>query len=324
MDRITDRDLSVLTALCPGGFERDVDLSAISRWRVGGRADLLLRPSSTAEVIGLMRWFSARNIHPVVIGLTTNLLFDDAGLRIPCIEIGRRMAHVTITETKIYAQAGAWVPGLARKLMQEGLGGGEHICGIPGALGGLIYMNGGSQRKGIGSNVVSVESVDGDGTFRQRLAKDCDFAYRHSVFQNSSEVITGASLCFYRRDRQDIRAEMLEILADRRRKFPQKEPNCGSVFKSDPAMYEEVGPPGAVIERLGFKGKRVNDAQVSPKHANFIVNTGKAKAADVLALIHQIAAKVEAETGYCMDAECSYVSPDGHIQPANQLPERLA
>ncbi|EKX59230.1 UDP-N-acetylenolpyruvoylglucosamine reductase [Rhodobacter sp. AKP1] len=231
------------------------------------------------------------------------------------------MSHVAIEETTIHAQAGAWVPGMARKLMQVGLGGAEHTCGIPGTLGGLIYMNGGSQRKGIGSNVVSVESVAADGTIRQRPAQGCNFSYRHSAFQSNGEIITAATLRFEPRPRHEIRAEMRAILAERRRKFPRKEPNCGSVFKSNPAMYAEVGPPGAVIERLGFKGKRVNDAQVSPKHANFIVNTGRAKAADVLALIHQIGSTVERETGYRMEAEAVYVSPDGHVQPADQILE---
>src|SRR5690554_2623971 len=147
MYRLTETAISELGALCSGGVTRDVDLSAISQWRVGGPADLVLRPSSTGEVASLRRWLSARGIRPVVIGLTTNLLFDDAGLRAPCIQISNRMAKMTIRDQVVEAQAGAWVPGLARKLMQAGLGGAEHICGIPGTLGGLVCMNGGSQRK---------------------------------------------------------------------------------------------------------------------------------------------------------------------------------
>src|SRR5690554_3182572 len=107
MYRLTETAISELGALCSGGVTRDVDLSAISQWRVGGRADIVLQPSSTAEVAALMHWLSARGIRPVVIGLTTNLLFDDAGLRVPCIQIGSRMAQVVVNGRELQAQAGA-------------------------------------------------------------------------------------------------------------------------------------------------------------------------------------------------------------------------
>lgn len=319
MDRLTATDLAELSALCPGGVWRDVDLSAISHWRIGGRADLVLQPGSTEEVAALLRWFAKKDIKPLVIGLTTNLLFDDAGLRVPCIQISPRMGQVCIDGTDVHADAGIWVPALARRLMQAGLGGAEHICGIPGTLGGLICMNGGSQRKGIGSNILSVDSVDATGTVRRRDAVDCGFAYRQSVFQTNGEIITAARMRFELRPRAEIRAEMRAILADRRRKFPRKEPNCGSVFKSNPAMYDEVGPPGAAIERLGFKGRREGGALVSYRHANFIVNTGNAQAREVLALIRRITEAVHAETGFRLEAEASFVNANGKISPADMV-----
>lgn len=319
MDPMTASAIAELEALCPGGVARDVDLSALSWWRIGGRADLVLRPTSSAEVAALSHWFFARGIRPVVIGLTTNLLFDDAGLRTPCIQIGNRMARFSLDDTTLQAQAGVWVPGLARRLMQVELGGAEHICGIPGTLGGLICMNGGSQRKSIGSNVLAVESVDPTGTISVHEQAACDFAYRQSVFQTNDHIITSARLRFSRQPRTRIRAEMRAILAERRRKFPRKEPNCGSVFKSHPAMYAEVGPPGAAIERLGFKGQRVGGALVSPRHANFIVNAGGATARDVLTLIARIGDTVEVATGYRMQAEACFVSADGVIRPADSV-----
>lgn len=320
MDPLNDTDLAELNRLCPGGVVQDVDLSAISKWRIGGQADLVLRPASTAEVAALMRWFKAQGIRPVVIGLTSNLLFDDAGLRVPCIQIGARMGQVAIEEEQVRAQAGAWVPGLARRLMQAGLGGAEHICGIPGTLGGLICMNGGSQRKGIGSSLLEVESVTPEGAVRSRPAEESGFGYRRSVYQTNGEIITAATLLFTRRPRAEMRAEMRAILADRRRKFPRKEPSCGSVFKSNPAMYAEIGPPGSVIERLGFKGMRVGGALVSPRHANFIVNAGGARAADVLTLIARIGEAVEAMTGYRMEAEVLQVKSSGVILPIPACP----
>ena len=308
------RDLS---RICGGRIERDVPLAALSRWRIGGAADLVLRPASGTEVAALRRYFYDRRIAHVVIGETSNLLFHDAGLRVPCIQIGAAMADVTVAGEVVSAEAGLWIPALARRIMQAGLTGAEHICGIPGTVGGLICMNGGSQRKGIGSAVVCVTAVDRRGEMTERLAEACGFAYRLSVYQTNDEIITSARLRFRHGDRREIRREMLAILADRRRKFPRAQPNCGSVFKSNPAMYDEVGPPGAVIERLGFKGRRIGGARVSPDHANFIVNAGGARATDVMALIAEISETVLRTTGHRMEVEVRLVMPDGAIVPAD-------
>lgn len=317
MEPLKPADLVELEHLCPGGVAQSVKLAALSRWRIGGRARLMLYPASTAQVAALRAFFYARGLPHVVIGLSTNLLFADEGLQVPCLCIGPRMAAVRIDGQSVQAQAGTWVPGLGRRLMQAGLTGAEHICGIPGTLGGLIVMNGGSQRQGIGSSVVAVESVDATGRILRRTGSDCDFGYRRSIYQRNGDAITAGQLRLPLGERQEIRRRMLAILRERRRKFPQKEPNCGSVFKSNPAMYAQVGPPGAVIERLGFKGRRAGGAQVSPHHANFIVNTGGARAAEVLHLIAEISDAVHAATGFRMEAEACYVSPWGRVMAAD-------
>lgn len=308
-----------LKTICPRGVHLNVDLAKLSRWQIGGIADCIIRPASTEQLASTIRLFKAQDVPYVVIGATSNLLFADEGLHVPCIQISSAMSEVSIQGDTVYAQAGAWVPGLARRIMQAGLTGAEHICGIPGTMGGLICMNGGSQRKGIGSAVVSIESVDAIGQIHQRNAGQCEFAYRRSVYQTNTEIITAAQLCFLAGDKQKIRQSMLNILAERNQKFPRKLPNCGSVFKSNPAMYDDVGPPGAVIERLGFKGHRVGGAVVSPWHANFIVNAGMAKAIDVLTLINDISTAVAAHTGHLIEAEARYVTSQGNTLPADQV-----
>lgn len=318
MDQLSEAALAELIAICPGGVARDVDLSAISQWRIGGPADLMVSPSSPAEVSSLMRWFAGRGIRPVVIGLTSNLLFDDAGLRAPCVQIGSRMAGIKIEGQQAMVQAGAWVPGLARKLMQAGLTGAEHICGIPGTIGGLTCMNGGSQRKGISSSIIDVTSIDSFGNQHVRAADKCHFSYRQSIFQTNLEVIVQIQMQFQEAQQpRETRREMLGILAARRKKFPRKQPNCGSVFKSNPALYADLGSPGEVIEKLGFKGRQIGGALVSPVHANFIVNTGGACAMDVLTLIAQINAAACQATGFLMAAEACYVTPAGAIVSAD-------
>lgn len=314
MGQLTDSDIGQLRKICPEGVECNVSLAEISQWRIGGSADLLIKPANQQELIALLQWFYNRSIKPVVIGLTSNLLFADEGVRAPIIQIGTKLSGIEISGTEVTAEAGVWVPGLARKLMQAGLTGGEHICGIPGTLGGLICMNGGSQRKGIADNIVWVESLDKSGMLQRRSAEDCYFGYRKSIFQSNSEIIIRTKLRYEKSDANKIRKSMLQILAERRNKFPRKQPNCGSVFKSNPAMYSEVGPPGKVIEELGFKGMKVGNAQVSLQHANFIVNLGNAKAADVIYLVDCIYNRVYEKTGYKIQPEAIYINALGRAE----------
>lgn len=321
MAELTADDLTRMESLCPGGITRDAELATISQWRIGGRARMIARPSSASQVAALRQFFWERQLPHVVIGETSNLLFADEGLEVPCLQIGVAMSNLRIAGPEVEVQAGIWVPALARRLMLAGLGGAEHICGIPGTLGGLVCMNGGSQRKGIGQSVVWVESVSHKGRIIRRAAAECGFDYRTSAYQTNDEVITTVNLGFTPVEPATIRAEMRAILADRRRKFPRKQPNCGSVFKSNPDAYAEIGTPGAVIERFGFKGMREGGALVSPLHANFIVNTGNAKAADVLTLITRIGDTVENETGHRLEPEVRFVAPDGTILSADHALE---
>jgi len=321
--RVSPAAVCALERICPGAVATDVPLARISRWRIGGLADVIVRPRSIDDLARLRAWLHAQGLQHVVIGATSNLLFADQGLRVICVQIGGAFAQLGIAGPEIIAGSGVWVPHLARRAMQAGLTGLEHTCGIPGTLGGLVCMNGGSQRKGIGDLIVSVTSVDTLGAIRTRSREECAFAYRRSIFQSCGEVVARAVMHLDTTlELRAIRQQMLAILGSRRRKFPQKLPNCGSVFVSDPAMYRDYGPPGAVVERLGFKGRRVGGALVSPQHANFIVNTGGATAADILILITEIKAAVLADTGYAMEVEVRFVTEAGEIMSPDAAAKR--
>jgi UDP-N-acetylmuramate dehydrogenase len=314
---ISPKLVNDLRAICSGEVFLDVDLSNLSRWKIGGSADCLVRPNSTEQLAALVKLLKSQSVPYVVFGMTSNLLFSDEGLRAVAIQVGSAMSDINIDGNRVWCQSGVWVPWLARKLACAGLTGAEHICGIPGTLGGLICMNGGSQRKGIGDVVVTVTSVDAQGNIVHRNREDCSFSYRRSIFQVNDEVIADIVLRLEQAvDRRVVRHEILGILGSRRRKFPQKLPNCGSVFMSNPSMYDDYGPPGAVIERLGFKGRRIGGAMVSPLHANFIVNAGNASAADVLSLISEIRDAVLTDTGFALEVEAQFVMTDGRVIPA--------
>ncbi len=318
-----DRFLDVLARQNIGTVRRNQLLREYSRWRIGGPADLLVEPHCIEHIQAVLECTRNSDIPLVIIGDGCNLLFSDEGIRGVVMKIGRRLSRVSVHGSRVRAEAGAWIPGLARLIGAAGLVGVEHTVGIPSTLGGLIVMNGGSQRRGIGEVVDCVDVVERDGR-RHRVSKEqCDFRRRASVFQGTGAIILGAELVFERGDPSTIRRTMLDILRSRRLKFPLKLPNCGSVFVSGGEMYERFGPPGAVIEQAGLKGLRIGDAQISERHANYIVNIGKAKALEVLKLIHMIREATHERTGVWMDCEVRYAASDGDIRPAHEALTRL-
>ena len=296
----------------------DAPLADHNSWQIGGPADLLVEPETIAQVARVVSFARLHDIPLMVIGQGTNLLFDDSGLRGIVLKIGESLSRVEIAGNRIVAEAGAWVPGLARKAMLVGLAGLEHTIGIPGTLGGLVLMNGGSQRKGIGENVRRVWVVDPDGKQLELSREECAFEYRKSALQGTGAVVVKAELECERQPSQRIRKMMLEDLRERRRKFPRKQPNCGSVFLSTSEMHASVGPPGKVIEDAGLKGARIGKAEVSHQHANFIVNLGGATSEEVLSLIAYIRDVVHERIGFDLCCEVRYVSPIGDIIPAHQ------
>ena len=252
-------------------------LAEYCTWRIGGPSDLLVEPRSIAQVQRLRRFAHKFALPCVTIGQGSNLLFSDAGLRGIVLRLGQDFARLRIDQGRITAEAGVWVPGLARKAQQAGLIGLEHIVGIPGTIGGLVLMNGGSHRQNIGELVERVTLVSREGEIEELGAAECDFSYRHSALQRSGGVVVTVELRCLPGDRFAIRKAMLADLRERRGKFPLRFPNCGSVFLSTAAMHASVGPPGRIIEECGLKGLRVGGAEVSPRHANFIVNRGGAE-----------------------------------------------
>ena len=278
---------------------------------------MLIEPSGfegLSKVLGLCR---QNKIPYIVIGDGSNILFSDEGFRGVVIRIGRGMSDCRIAGDTIHAQAGISVPRLARTAACAGLSGTEHTAGIPGTLGGLVAMNGGSLRKTIGEVVECVRCLDESGSAMELGGADCEFSYRHSVFLGKPWIVTDVVLKLQQGGRNEICGRMLEILRERRYKFPRRLPNCGSVFKSDTALHEKCGSPGRIIEQLGLKGLSVGGASISTLHANFMINTGHAKAADVLELILIIRNKVYEKNNVWLECEVRYISSVGEIIPAH-------
>lgn len=306
-----------LNRVAPGSVSLDVPLSRVSRWRIGGMARAIVDPRSTDEVASIMKVMATRNEPVAVIGETSNILFDSAGFDGVLVRIGRRMSRFNIAGEHVWSEAGTSVPVLSRAVTRRGLTGIEHTIGIPGTLGGLVLMNGGSQRKGIGLSIETVTTVDRNGAVADLTQEQCGFDYRTSALQTNGLIVVEATLRLEREDPGTVLARARRIMLDRLGKFPSNQPNCGSTFLSHPQMYASVGPPGRVIEAAGMKGIRRGGAIISPRHANFIVNTGHATSDDVLWLISLMRTAVEADTGYAMECEARFLSANGMMAPAH-------
>lgn len=309
---------TALNKIAPACVKCDVSLAQFSYWKIGGTADYFVEPINIEQLANINKLLKGDgNIPHLFIGDASNLLFDDAGFKGVIVKIGNKLSHIEFDAENVYCEAGVWVPGLAYQTYRKGLSGIEHLCGIPGRIGGLIYMNGGSNRKSISDNLQSVTLIDNAGNIELINTESLCFSYRSSPFQNDDRIIAAASLTLSYANRSEVRNAMRHILASRRKKFPRKTPNCGSVFVSDPKMYEIIGPPGFAIEKEGLKGVKKGNAQISNLHANFIVNLGGASCQDVLFLIHLARSKVFESTNFKMDCEVRYVDPVGNICKAH-------
>jgi UDP-N-acetylmuramate dehydrogenase len=259
----------------------------------------------------------------IVIGKGSNLLFDDRGLRGLVIKLDRRLGAVDIQGDRVRAQAGTSMPRLALHVARRGLSGLEHTVGIPGSLGGLVVMNGGSLRQSIGEVITSVSYVDDRGTLQTRLPQDCAFAYRRSWFQNHTAVVVQVGLHLRPCPAHTLLPALRDILRERRHKFPLTHPNCGSVFKNSEHLYATAGPPGRAIEAMGLKGYRMGDAEISSRHANFIINRGHASSHDILRLIQYIRTRAQATWNCSLETEVRYVDEQGGIRPAHEQSRKV-
>ncbi len=298
-------------------------LSSHCSWRIGGPADALVQPDSEEQILRLLEFVRGEGIPLLVIGRGTNILFPDGGIRGVVLKLGRRFSGFSFSGARVRAKGGVWVPRLVRNIADAGLSGMEHASGIPGSLGGLVTMNGGSLRRSVGENILSVDAVSHAGEMRTFSREECDFSYRHSFFQCSGTrdeerwIILGALLELTPGDRSDPQ-ERLRILEGTQGKVSHHQPNCGSVFSNVPAVYDLAGPPGRIVEETGLKGKQVGGAQVSFCHANFIVNMGGATARDVLSLIGEVRRRVYDRIGVWLDCEVRYADERGVLVPASE------
>lgn len=286
-------------------IRHDFPLSRVTSFHIGGNADLAVYPADAEAFAYALDAVVQAGVPYTVIGNGSNTLVRDGGFR-GVVFVTTDMRRVTIDGTRLTGGCGVLLGSVGTNASRAGLAGAEFANGIPGTLGGAVYMNAGAYGGQLADIVCETVCYDLDAKQVLHLDNAAQhFGYRHSVFMEKNYIILSATLQLTKDEPDAIRARMNDYLARRREKQPLEYPSAGSVFKRPEGHFA-----GKLIEDAGLKGLRVGGAEVSPKHAGFIVNVGGATARDVLELIERIREKVYAMSGVTLECEIRTIGED--------------
>ncbi len=273
-------------------------MSRHTSFRIGGPADLLARPQSEQELAVLLAKAAANAVPVTLVGNGSNLLVRDKGIRGLVIKLGNMLNDIVINDNSITFGSGVSLAMASRRAAELALSGLEFAVGIPGSIGGAVYMNAGAYDGEMSKVVTSVRVMDAAGQVEALPASALDFAYRRSALQGSGRIVTAVTVELTPGDKQAIADKMADFSNRRITKQPLELPSAGSMFKRPPGYFA-----GTLIDQTGLKGYTVGGAQVSSKHAGFVVNVGGATCADVLQLIADVQDKVFAAHGVHLEPE---------------------
>ena len=320
MDRLTARDPAFaagLRARVRGEVREGEALGRYSTYRIGGPATVLL-PGSVDDVGGAVRFAVAEGVPWFALGLGSNILLPDAGLDALVIRLGKGLDQLVRDGTRWRLGAGLPAPLAARRTAEAGHAGLHRFVGVPGTVGGGVYMNAGCHGGEWADVIERVTVVDADGDLRVLERREIPFTYRRSGLDR--RIVVEADVVLEPEDPSRLSAEVAELVRWRQQGTPFNQPCCGSVFQNPGgASWKREGGPrtaGQLIEASGLKGFRIGGAEISPMHANYFVNTGDATAADVVALIAHARRAVEEGFGIRLETEVKLISVTGEYLDA--------
>lgn len=285
----------------------NIPLCDYTTYKVGGPARFFCEPQNTAEIAEAIQWAKSQYHEFYIIGKGSNLVVSDSGFNGLVIYLGRSMKAIQQEGNILEVESGALLHSVVSHSVQAGLSGMQNLGGIPGTMGGGVYINAGAFGQELVQVVQKVESVDFDGNIHLRTNAECEFSYRHSKFFQLNEFITRTWLELTPSDADELKTEFTETLKRRKSKQPLEYPNAGSMFKRPPGTYA-----GLLIENAKLKGFQIGGAQISPKHSNFVINQNKSSAQDIYDLSEEVIRLVQKDSGITLEKEQIFI---GEFQP---------
>lgn len=280
-------------------YSIDEPMSKHTTFKIGGNARLMLFPESEEQTASVIKECRADSIRYIVIGNGSNLLVSDDGIDAVVIQMGKGMSQVKLIDDEtIYAQAGAQLMKVCRFALENGLSGLEFAYGIPGSCGGAAFMNAGAYGGEMRDVLYRCDHIDENGNMGFLEGDDLKLSYRHSAYYDNGCIVTGLYMRLKKDNPNDIKVRMEDFLSRRKDKQPLEYPSAGSTFKRPEGYFA-----GALIEECNLKGMKQGGAQVSTKHAGFVINTGGATCKDVLELCRKVSDTVKEQKGVNLEME---------------------
>ena len=283
--------------------EFNAPMKKYTSFKCGGNASLLITPDSSDSLQKIISYCYTKNVKPLMIGNGSNLLVTDNGIDNVVIKIGSKMSKIElIDDTTIFCEAGASLKSLCMFALENSLSGFEFAYGIPGTLGGAVNMNAGAYGGEMKDVLFSCKHIDADGNIGELSQDELHLRYRGSAYTDNGFTIVSAIMKLKKAEMTDIKAAMDDKLQRRKDKQPLEYPSAGSTFKRPEGYFA-----GALIEESGLKGYTVGGAQVSEKHAGFVINKNKATATDVITLIKDVQKIVFEKHGVMLETEVKII-----------------
>lgn len=258
-------------------------MAAHTTFRVGGPADCLVELENVQQLQNIQHYLHLVGIPYVILGNGSNVLVSDEGYRGVVLQVANRMNRITVEGNRVVAQAGALMSQVAKAAWENGLTGMEFAAGIPGTVGGGVVMNAGAYGGEMSQIVTSVTVVNAEGEIMELENESMEFGYRYSTIRNQPFTVTEVSFELKPGEKEAIKATMDDLSARRREKQPLEYPSAGSTFKRPEGHFA-----GELIMNAGLRGFQIGGARISDKHCGFVINTGNATAADIMALIREV------------------------------------
>ena len=289
--------METLSTMTKGSFLKDEAMAKHTSYRIGGPANAYITPRDKDDLSQILQFANQHGIETYFVGSGSNLLVADDGIDGLVITLGKSLKRLEITGATVFAESGVMLGKMVKECISRNLSGVESMIGVPGTLGGALVMNAGAFGGEISNYLKHVTVMQMNGQEKQYQPGDISFSYRHSTFPDD-EIVISAEFELIQSDKETVQEKRAVASGGRKATQPLKFRSAGSVFKNP-----KEGAAGYYIDQAGLKGTKVGDAEISPIHANFFVNHGKAKASDVVALIRLARETVHDKFGIMLDLE---------------------